>query len=315
MSFSQPVLLLKTQSGPKDAYLELFSKPHSSSSSTDAAHHFSPSFVPVLRHHFRDAELSRVRALLQKRRISAAPDAAFGGMIFTSQRAVEAFASLVEEGKDGDDPQWPHLDQVPFYSVGPATTRALTSIPATTSPQSSLTVHGSHTGTGDVLAPFILSHYSNEIYPSRRPPPSLLFLVGETRRDIIPKTLMNPALSPSERIEVVEEVVYGTGVMESFPDDFSGHLERTKGCERRWVVVFSPTGCDGMLRGMGLLNEETGKVDLRRRDGRTVVVTIGPTTQKHLREEYGFDADAMARQPSPEGVLEAMLEYESRQGS
>ena len=101
MSSSQPVVLLKTQSGPKDAYLELFSKPHPSSSSDAVSRHFSPSFVPVLRHHFRDAELSKIRSLLRERQISSAKDAAFGGMIFTSQRAVEAFASLVEEGKDG----------------------------------------------------------------------------------------------------------------------------------------------------------------------------------------------------------------------
>lgn len=97
MSPPEPILLLKTQSGPNDAYLELFSKPHGPSGSR----HFSPSFVPVLRHHFRDEEMDRVRSLLRDRKISRAEDAAFGGMIFTSQRAVEAFASLVEEGKDG----------------------------------------------------------------------------------------------------------------------------------------------------------------------------------------------------------------------
>jgi uroporphyrinogen-III synthase len=97
MSPPEPILLLKTQSGPNDAYLELFSKPQGLSSSR----RFAPSFVPVLRHHFRDVELGRVRTLLREKRISRTKDAAFGGMIFTSQRAVEAFASLVEEGKDG----------------------------------------------------------------------------------------------------------------------------------------------------------------------------------------------------------------------
>lgn len=126
---------------------------------------------------------------------------------------------------------------------------------------------------------------------------------------------MSPTLPVSERIEVVEEVVYGTGVMEAFPSDFSDHLQQTDKCERRWVVVFSPTGCGDMLKELGLLAEKTGKAEAGKRDGRTVVVTIGPTTQKHLRDEFGFEADVMARKPSPEGVLEAMLEYESRQGS
>ncbi|KAL2203635.1 tetrapyrrole biosynthesis, uroporphyrinogen III synthase [Sarocladium strictum] len=209
------------------------------------------------------------------------------------------------------DPQWPHLQEVPFYSVGPATTRALTNV-ASDPP---LSVHGSHTGVGDVLAPFILDHYG-QIYSNRNPKPPLLFLVGETRRDIIPKTLMNPELSSDKRIEVVEEVVYGTGVMESFSGDFDSKLTKTEedACERWWVVVFSPTGCDGMLRGLGMLDDVPGsKVDLSKRDGKTLIVTIGPTTQRHLRDNFGFEADASAKQPSPEGVLEAILEYDSRQ--
>ncbi|KAK0386937.1 hypothetical protein NLU13_5250 [Sarocladium strictum] len=307
MSPPEPILLLKTQSGPNDAYLELFSKPHGPSGSR----HFSPSFVPVLRHHFRDEEMDRVRSLLRDRKISRAEDAAFGGMIFTSQRAVEAFASLVEEGKDDEDPQWPHTQDTPFYSVGPATTRALANIPS----NPPLSVHGSHTGTGDVLAPFILDHYGQE-YSDRNPKPPLLFLVGETRRDIIPKTLMDPALPSDKRIEVVEEVVYATGVMESFHGDFVEKLAQTEklGCHKRWVVVFSPTGCDSMLRGLGMLDDAPGsKADLSKRDGRTFIVTIGPTTQRHLRDKFGFEPDASAKQPSPEGVLEAILEHDARQ--
>lgn len=116
----------------------------------------------------------------------------------------------------------------------------------------------------------------------------------------------------------MEEVVYGTGVMESFQDDFVSRLAETgkDDCARRWVVVFSPTGCDGMLRGLGMLDDTPGsKVDLSKRDGKTLIITIGPTTQRHLRDNFGFEADASARQPSPEGVLEAILEYDSRQRS
>ena len=79
--------------------------------------------------------------------------------------------------------------------------------------------------------------------------------------------------------------------------------------------MFSPTGCDGMLRGLGMLKEETGRVDLSRRDGKTFVVTIGPTTQGYLRDSFGFEADASAAKPSPEGVLEAIKQYESQHGS
>jgi len=89
-----PILLLKTRSGPTDAYHELFSTPRD-------GFHFEPTFVPVLQHQFEEDGLKVVRELLQNRQISKDHDAAFGGLIFTSQRAVEAFGKLVEEGQGG----------------------------------------------------------------------------------------------------------------------------------------------------------------------------------------------------------------------
>jgi uroporphyrinogen-III synthase len=89
---TEPVLLLKTKSSPVDAYEELLSKPHH-------GRRFDPSFVPVLQHKFEDDGIKYVRSLLEEKQISDAPDAAYGGMIFTSQRAVEALAKLVEDGK------------------------------------------------------------------------------------------------------------------------------------------------------------------------------------------------------------------------
>ena len=91
----------------------------------------------------------------------------------------------------------------------------------------------------------MLDHYG-EWYRDREVKPRLLFLVGEQRRDIIPKTLMDPALSNDRRIEVDEVVVYGTGVMESFEQDFTKLLRDTNNRAVRWVVVFSPTGCEAM---------------------------------------------------------------------
>jgi uroporphyrinogen-III synthase len=89
---SQPVLLLKTKSTPADHYQELFSVPRDGFT-------FAPEFVPVLQHQFLDDGLQRFRELLQGKKISNREDAEYGGLIFTSQRAVEAFAKLVEEGK------------------------------------------------------------------------------------------------------------------------------------------------------------------------------------------------------------------------
>lgn len=204
---------------------------------------------------------------------------------------------------------WPHLQNVPVYSVGPATTRALAAAPQ----DPPLQVFGSHTGNGAALAPYILAHYY-EWYrdQARLTLPPLLFLVGETRRDIIPKTLQDGALPDTERIRVNETVVYGTGVMESFPVDLRRVLGETRDDPVRWIVVFSPTGCDSMLRVMGILDAETNKVYKGyKRDGKTFIATIGPTTRDHL-QSFGFEPDVCAESPTPRGVLDGIQEFMSK---
>ncbi|KAB5542616.1 uroporphyrinogen-III synthase [Coniochaeta sp. 2T2.1] len=296
-----PILLLKTKSNPGDAYEEVFS-----AKGSENGLNFDPRFLPVLEHRFKPDGLARIRELLQDRRIGSGKKSSYGGLIFTSQRAVEAFAEVVEEGKGNLG--WPHLQDVPVYSVGPATTRALRAV----SQSPPLNIFGEHTGNGDSLSQFMLEHYA-EWYEGRSEKPPLLFSVGEQRRDIIPKTLMSAELPNERRVPVDELVVYGTGVMESFRDNLAQTLEDTRGSETRWVVVFSPTGCDVMLTGLGLL-DENGTIAMTREkhqgDGRnTFVATIGPTTRDYLRRKFEFEPDACAAEPSPEGVLNAIVQF------
>lgn len=245
----------------------------------------------------------------------------YGGMIFTSQRAVEAFGRLVEEGagegEESDasvDSTFPHLRDIPIYTVGPATARALRSI-STTPP---LQIHGEECGNGEVLAHHILKHYTS-IYASLPTNPPLLFLVGEQRRDIIPKTLQDPKLGVKERVQVDELPVYGTGVMESFKEEFKSLLEETRDAVIRWVVVFSPTGCEAMLAELGMLDTETRRVRTGERGGgcgnrrcggrETYIATIGPTTRDYLRKTFGFEPDVCAETPSPEGIGKGIADF------
>ncbi len=189
----------------------------------------------------------------------------------------------------------------PLYTVGPATSRTLRTL-LSTSPTILSPLHpeilGSDTGNGEALAKYILEHYKTVIVPSSQsttsresePPsnnadaddfdnkshpclPPLLFLVGEQRRDIIPKTLESPSLSPNQRIQVEELVVYGTRVMESFPTDLDKALRTSQdhasietGIENTRspdpsqssivvITVFSPTGCRELLQRLGLLDQ------------------------------------------------------------
>ncbi|KAK3941211.1 tetrapyrrole biosynthesis, uroporphyrinogen III synthase [Diplogelasinospora grovesii] len=318
MSEKTPVFLLKTKSTPSDAYEDLFSTTptEGSTEGSTGGFDFEPTFVPVLEHRFDEDGLAFVRDALQNKNISPSIGCEYGGLIFTSQRAVEAFAKVVDEGKGkgsgGEEERgWPHLQGVPIYSVGPATTRALTAIRQEPEP---LRIFGEHTGNGENLAQFILNHYA-DWYEDRAVKPPLLFLVGEQRRDIIPKTLMDPALPAGNMIRVDERVVYGTGVMESFRQDFQQLLQNTKERPRRWVVVFSPTGCDTMLSALGLLDEKTGKARPggqkgTESKGSTYIATIGPTTRDYLKKTFDFEPDVCAEKPSPDGIWQGITRFE-----
>jgi uroporphyrinogen-III synthase len=91
-------------------------------------------------------------------------------------------------------------------------------------------------------------------------------------------------------------------------------LADTADAAERWVVVFSPTGCEVMLRCLGLLDGNgRAKIDSNSGTRRsTFIVAIGPTTRDHLITAFGFTPDACAGAPSPEGVREGLLEHMSR---
>ncbi|OCT47925.1 uroporphyrinogen-III synthase [Cladophialophora carrionii] len=434
-----PVLLLKTRSQPHDAYEEYFSDFRRGGGGGNATNNgaeatplvFLPEFVPVLEHRPNSENLARLVKLLSEGRLSEQ----YGGMIFTSQRAVEAWADVVKRvegetqtdtdtdtdtstgtetqppqtsaatsqdtttgsgvadddtgprdsketgagaGETGESAPRPLIDDdfmFPLYTVGPATSRALNSLiveSAATVPSSQFArlrpaVFGEHTGNGDKLAQYILSHYntlhSHRVYTFYEAPrlpftpllgsargervdkddarlrkKPLLFLVGEQRRDIIPKTLTDKdgRLPSAERIPVDELEVYITAVVESVEDDLRDRLSSFFDAAGRnvplvvVVVVFSPQGCESMLRALGFLDDDKNLTPLasRRWTGeqsddptskdsarsesqhrRYIVVTIGPTTRDHLKARYGFDADVCAAKPSPEGVGAGLVEF------
>ncbi|KAI9816564.1 MAG: hypothetical protein M1827_001696 [Pycnora praestabilis] len=359
-----PILLLKTKSTPNDGYEEYF----------NGSRTFAPRFVPVLEHRYNEGYLGKVKDLLLSGAFSASvPE--YGGLIFTSQRAVEGFIGVVQQVLEST-----HLlsltptllsPRTPLYTVGPATSRALSSTPSL-DPSS---IHGADTGNGESLAKFILQHYPSTFPFPPRPScssgpslpshagdnsvpntranttlPPLLFLVGEQRRDIIPRTLSSSSLPPAQRIGVDELIVYETREMASFARDFSAELERNnrgedgrvedrngaggegegeEGGSVRWVVVFSPTGCEAMLRCLGLIpsrsasppsgasltqhnvpTSSSGIMQSRKATRKTFVATIGPTTRDYLIREFGYEPDVCAQRPCPEGVGEGIALFQ-----
>jgi uroporphyrinogen-III synthase len=300
-----PLLLLKTKSAPTDAYQEYFTALDDGK--------YEPVFVPVLEHRFKQDALSQVRQHVENGDFAGGHPGRrpqYGAMIFTSQRAVEAFAQIVDgirKSKDSHRLEDWLPKHMPLYVVGPATARSLKSIGL------HCPVVGEETGNGQALAQFILDHY-NKLYEGGDKP-HLLFLVGEKRRDIIPKTLQSPDLPPGQRMVVQELEIYETGEMQSFKANFTSIWQENAGSgrARQWVVVFSPTGCQAMLESLGLVNSETGKATGSSAALRDIlIVTIGPTTRDYLVEEFAFTPEVCAPKPSAEGIAEGIQSFLSQ---
>lgn len=204
-----------------------------------------------------------------------------------------------------------------LYTVGPATTRLLTPLRDQYLPHARIA--GEEAGTGEKLAQIMLNDYNpswNHTTNEEQPKPALLFLVGEQRRDIIPRTLMSDSLEEHRRIRVDELVVYETTEMPGFEESLrdavaSGEqmLDSLNNSDKNlaatmWVTVFSPTGCDALLRVVGELSSSRDEPKKK-----CLIVTIGPTTRDHLRIKYSVEPDAVAEVPSPEGVGEAIRRF------
>ncbi|KAL6707842.1 hypothetical protein ACN47E_003742 [Coniothyrium glycines] len=296
-----PVLLLKTKSVPTDTYHDLFS--------TADDHRYAPVFVPVLEHRFKQDALGHVRRCVASSGFVSKPAqgrATYGALIFTSQRAVEAFTHVVGAIRGDSTLSVDELlpSSLPLYVVGPATARGLKALDLP------CPILGEETGNGEALADFILEHY-NGLYPLVSKPP-LLFLVGDKRRDIIPKTLQAESLGPNRRMTVDELVIYETVEMQSFKTNFSAICQSNgdHGSIIQWIVVFSPTGCQAMLESLGLLDERTGRYRGNERPRTIFIATIGPTTRDYLVSKFGFFPDVCAERPTPEGVLEGIRAFQ-----
>ncbi|TGZ85074.1 tetrapyrrole biosynthesis, uroporphyrinogen III synthase, partial [Ascodesmis nigricans] len=292
---SLPLILLKTKSSPTDPY-DLYFSAHPLTSDCPT----NPIFVPVLQHHHTN--LSQLRDILVTQGIDgrAESTADYTGLIITSQRSVEALGGVLSSLKTSDLTSF--LLHTPIFVVGPATASAVAGLgfhPGN--------ILGGDCGSGAILAPFILAQLPT-LFPARKP--KFLFLVGETRRDVIQNSLKDA------EVAVTELVVYETTVMDTFRDDLVRVLEETeevdgkvgtgdrKGRGERWVVVFSPQGADVAVEA------------LKDKDiwGRTLVAAIGPTTEERLAG-LGRRPDAVARKPSPEGLWAVVKEEVDRRNA
>ena len=311
-----PVYLLKTKSSPSDAYEDHFNNLENGK--------YRPIFVPVLEHMLRDDALRTLRRSAERFAFAGGSEATarqkatnnpakkYGGIVFTSQRAVDAFATVIAK-LDPAKTESLFDKEMPIYVVGPATANGVKALGLP------CPVVGEQTGNGEALSKFIINWHqtlSKDVthLDGRKLP--LLFPVGEQRRDVIPQTLKSEDLPPEDRISVIEVVVYETGEMATFEEHFTQLIRQAKAAKvkEQWVVVFSPQGCEALLNALGWLEEKTGKFNNELRDVmsgplKTHIATIGPTTRDFLVQEFDFEPDVCAAAPTPEGVSDGIRQY------
>jgi uroporphyrinogen-III synthase len=246
-------------------------------------------FVPALEHIF--VEPDRLRNL-----VASGPTGRFSGVVFTSQRAVEAWSSAavgIEQSplprNDSASPSPSLWASVPFFAVGPATAAALSSpdLPPVCAPSPNNILGAESSGTGAALADLISATLNSHSSGNDTPPP-LLFVKGDKGGEAIKQ------LSESG-IRVVPIEAYATAARAALGDELSALFNSEDGQGLRWVVFFSPSGARAampiLLRHRGLC-----------------FAAIGPTTRDHLERVEGVRVHAVASAPQPTDLVRVMRE-------
>ena len=317
-----PLILLKhpSPSEAEDRYTTFFASQHPSAPQSI--------FVPPLDSALVTSSIENIRAQLRNRRNFFRH---YGGLVLTSQRAVEALGQALDEDKDSQEELKSAMREkeksasvFEVFVVGPATGSAVTALlekygfPAT--------VRGQDTGNSANLSGYILSNYTAVHDSTSASAPgdrkALLYLVGETH---------DPAFTGALRfggLIVDELVVYATRQREDFAKELHAALknfpsnptESGKQNHDPWIVAFAPTGCAAMLRALGWLRAGSSYADVpvyryapatrheqdEKRGFQLRCAAIGPKTRSFAWREFNMEFDAVAEKPTPEGLWEAI---------
>ncbi|SCU79613.1 LAFA_0B04346g1_1 [Lachancea sp. 'fantastica'] len=251
------IVLLKNKTTPIDPY-EVNLKQEE----------FDPVFVPLIQHQHLPTEcLSLLRDEKYLLRLEI--------IVISSQRTVECLnESIIPKLSDSQRCQL--LSKV-VYTVGPATANFLERCGFEN------IRGGKDAGNGSILADLIISDLSSKsVQLSQLPKP--LLLVGETRRDIVPKKLA------SIGIESQEVVTYKT----KEKDD---NLTRFKSLfvPQCWVVFFSPQGTEEIIEYL--------------RNEKVKIASIGPTTDEFL-SSHNVRSQVVSSKPEPNALIKALKEFE-----
>ncbi|QLQ79527.1 hypothetical protein HG537_0C01740 [Torulaspora globosa] len=250
------VVLLKNKTAQLDKYEVTFK-----------SNGYETFFVPLIAHtHVPEELLDLINDKDYVKRLQ--------NIVVSSQRTVECLSESVLPKLNSATAEM--LLSKTVYAVGPATEEFLTRIGFKN------VKGGKNAGTGSILADLIVQDLLEQDQEAARHP-ELLSLVGEIRRDIIPKKLS------SQGFRVKEVVTYQTV-------DLDDNLERFQKVvsPHSWVVLFSPQGTEDILS------------DLKKHpDTKIKIASIGPTTEKFLNDK-GIQPQVVSPKPDSISLLNAI---------
>ncbi|KAF4106242.1 uroporphyrinogen-III synthase [Onychostoma macrolepis] len=200
----------------------------------------------------------------------------FGGLIFTSPRAVEAVKTCLDSQKqrrkwDAVKDKW---NEKSVYVVGKATTSLVVDL--------GLNPLGEDTGTADALALLILQRENQEILP-------LFFPCGSIKREILPTALRKNHI-PLETL-----IIYQTSEHPDLQKNITDYF--TQQGVPASVAFFSPSGvtfCLDLVKRLSGSQLEQIKF-----------ASIGPTTADTL-QTHGLTVSCCAEKPTAKHLASAI---------
>jgi uroporphyrinogen-III synthase len=229
----------------------------------------------------------------------------WSGLIATSKRAGEAWCAackIVKQEGHGGDPDWSH---VPLYTPGPATGASFVAPDLTSSFIPRRIDAAEETGSAIPLGNFIVHHHRTL---SQNPTQPLLILEGDKNGPNLIETL-------GDAVVYTQRETYATGPREDLALDLL-HLCQTLAADSSWnrptwLVFFAPSSAKAVLDCLELTEFASGlplagapRVEsmLRFR-----LASVGNTTAAYLSDR-GLEVEAVAKQPTAEGVRDALQE-------
>ena len=196
----------------------------------------------------------------------------YSGLIFTSRRAIQAFALAVDKTQIEVISRSPDLN---IYVVGRTSETCLDKL--------GLSSRGSDTGNAKELSEYIINENKNVVKP-------LMFACGNLARETVPTRLADAGI----KCETIS--CYKTVPNKTFVEKLEEYYSKTK---PDVIGFFSPSGAEFYLSQIRQVIQNFSN---------TKLVAIGQYTGETLVKLNGH-VDGIAMKPTPESLLEVVKKF------